>query len=210
MESRAIELTSKDNSELTIDIIPGHFATIHSHINYYVDLTKIKCNHEKAQLVAEEYCSIICADTLVDTIICLDGTEIIAGYLAENLSNSGINKGTEMYIITPEYNTNGQMMFRDNIQKMVRDKNVLLIVATATTGKTIKHSLECIEYYGGKNCGICAIFSAVNKVGDTEIHSIFKSEDIDGFETHSPRECPSCQKKEKIDAIVNSFGYSKL
>lgn len=210
MESRAIKIVSKNNSELTMNVIPGHFATIHSHINYYIDITNLKCNHEKAQLIAEEFCSILCGDTVVDTIVCLDGTEIIAGFLAENLSNSGINQRQEIYILTPEFNNNGQMMFRDNIQKMVDGKNVLLLVASATTGKTIRNSIECIEYYNGKNCGICALFSAVDSVLDTKIHSIFTVDDIAGYATHSPRQCPACENKEKIDAIVNSFGYSKL
>ena len=42
MESRSIEIKSAQNSKLSIDIIPGHFATSHSHVNYYVDMTKIK------------------------------------------------------------------------------------------------------------------------------------------------------------------------
>ena len=37
MEARAINIISKQDKNLKIKIIPGHFATSHSHINYYID-----------------------------------------------------------------------------------------------------------------------------------------------------------------------------
>ena len=35
-------------------LIPGHFATNHSHINYYVDITSIKTSHKMAKAAANE------------------------------------------------------------------------------------------------------------------------------------------------------------
>ena len=42
MESRVIRIPSKVNSNVVLRVIPGHFATTHSHINYYVDMTFLK------------------------------------------------------------------------------------------------------------------------------------------------------------------------
>ena len=39
METRILEIKSKSNSKIKIGVIPGHFATNHSHVNYYIDMT---------------------------------------------------------------------------------------------------------------------------------------------------------------------------
>ena len=53
MESRSIKIKSRKNKNISIKVIPGHFATNHSHINYYIDMTGIKY-HMKAALEAGE------------------------------------------------------------------------------------------------------------------------------------------------------------
>ena len=148
----------------------------------------------------------------VDTIVCMDDTQMIAAFLASNLSGnrSSVNSGKNVNVLIPEFNTNGQMIFRDNLQKMVWKKNVLLLIASATTGKTIKRSLECINYYGGQTIGVAAIFSATPEIEGIKITSVFTSEDAPDYRTYNYRECPECAKKMKIDAIVNSHGYSKI
>ena len=121
-----------------------------------------------------------------------------------------INTGKGIHVIAPEYNSNGQMMFRDNIQPMVERLDVLLLIASVTTGKTIKRAIECIDYYNGRVVDICAIFSAIDSIMDRKINSLFVAKDIPGYQTYSYRDCPFCKEHQKIDALVNSFGYSKL
>ena len=93
---------------------------------------------------------------------------------------------------------------------MIRDKNVLLLLATATTGKTLEQNLQCIEYYGGRIQGINAIFSAVNKARSIEVKSIFTQKDIPDYHTYEFHNCPMCKNNQRVDAIVNTFGYSKI
>jgi len=38
MESRMVKFYSKESNMVAIHAIPGHFATSHSHINYYIDI----------------------------------------------------------------------------------------------------------------------------------------------------------------------------
>ena len=121
-----------------------------------------------------------------------------------------MNSHQTIYITAPEYNNSGQIIFRDNIQPMIKNKNVLLLLASATTGKTIKQSIECIEYYGGSISGISAIFSATDEVAGHEVHSLFSKKDIDDYASYSVGECPMCKAGKKIEAIVNSYGYSML
>ena len=64
-------------------------------------------------------------DKVVDTIVCLEGTQVIGAYLAEELTRAGVlstNAHKTIYVITPEYNSNSQMVFRENILPMVRGK----------------------------------------------------------------------------------------
>jgi orotate phosphoribosyltransferase len=212
METRAMEVAAKSDSDIKITIMPGHFATNHSHINYYVDLSGIKTQHKMAKRAAIQLAAKY-QMVNVDAIICLEGTEVIGAFLADELTQTGhvnVNIGNDICVITPELNSNNQMLFRDNIQKMVWGKNVLLLISSASTGKTVNRALECLNYYNGKLTGICAVFSAIRSINGVEINAIFSESDLPAYETFPPAECRMCAQKHKLDAIVNSFGYSKL
>ena len=212
METREIKVESRESRRVNIKIIPGHFATSHSHVNYYIDMTSMKCKHLMAKEAAAELASSYLS-VPVDTIVCLDGTEIIGAFLARAICNSGlagINRDQSIAVITPEINPTNQMLFRDNVQRMVKGKNVILLVASVTTGKTINRALECVHYYGGNPTGICAVFSAVEEVQGIPIHSIFDDTDLPDYEIFRSSECPMCKAGQRIDAIINSYGYSKL
>lgn len=213
MEQRATKIHSSINQNAIIRVIPGHFATNHSHINYYVDMTIMKSRKSEAAAAASVLARKYSTSTYVDTIICMDGCEVIGAYLADELTASGImslNQHRTMYIVTPEMNPGGQLIFRDNMQSMINGKHCLLLLASATTGRTIARAMECIHYYGGIIEGISAIFSASKTVEGMEINHIFGEEDLADYQTYDAASCPMCARKERIDAIVNSFGYSRL
>lgn len=212
MEKRAIRIESRADSRVAINVIPGHFATNHSHINYYIDMTGIKSQLSMARHAGNHLASKYFG-TPIDTIICMDGCEIIGGFLARELTRNGsisINSGNEIFLVTPEFNSNGQIIFRDNIQRMVWNKRVLLLVASATTGKTINRSLECIKYYGGIVSGISAIFSFITEKQGVPVEALFTQEDVPDYCSWTFVDCPECKEHRKIDAIVNSYGYSKI
>ena len=213
MEQRATKIHSSINQNAIIRVIPGHFATNHSHINYYVDMTIMKSRKSEAAAAASVLARKYSTSTYTDTIICMDGCEVIGAYLADELTASGImslNQHQTMYIVTPEVNPGGQLIFRDNMQMMINGKHCLLLLASATTGRTIARAMECIQYYGGIIEGISSIFSASKTVNGMEINYIFGEEDLADYKTFDAAHCPMCAKRQKIDAIVNSFGYSKL
>lgn len=212
-EHQAIKIYSHYNNSVMIRVIPGHFATNHSHITHYIDMTTLKSRQSMARAAAKSIASEYVATTVIDTIVCMDGTEVIGSYLAEELTNSGImsmNQHKAMYVVTPEFNSAGQMIFRDNLQPMIKGKHVLFLLASATTGRTIERSLECISYYGGIVAGISAIFSANEIIAGQPVHTLFKASDIPEYKTYPHNQCPFCQAGKKIEAIVNSYGYSKL
>lgn len=210
-----IELThlSLQHGNVPLRVARGHFATNHSHINYYIDITYQKTRLSEAKDVAKQLVTHFNATTMVDTILCLDGTAVIGTCLADELTKSGIrsiNTHNTIYIVEPEYNSNSQMIFRDNIQPMIRNKHVLVLMASVTTGFTAKRSLEAIGYYGGEIAGIGALYSAVAEVGGYEVRSVYNVKDLPDYASYDYRDCPYCKKGRKIDALVNSFGYSTL
>lgn len=213
MEEKAIKVVSRESSKLELKVIPGHFATNHSHISHYIDMTTIKCRQSAAQEAAKAIVKEYRSSTPVDTIVCMDGCETIGAYLAQELTDAGfmsLNQHQSIYVVTPEFNSVGQMIFRDNLQPMIRNKHILLLLASATTGRTIERSLECIEYYGGIVEGISALFSATDQISGREIHSVFHVDDLPDYNTYPHNACPFCQSGQPIEAIVNSYGYSKL
>lgn len=187
--------------------------TPNSHVNYFLDMTTLKTRLSEASMVARELGRQVMISTVVDTIVCIDGCEIIGAFLAEELTRAGIysrNAHKTIYIITPEYTTSGQMMFRDNYLPMVKDKNVLLLLASATTGKTVSKAIQTLTYYGASISGISAVFSAANSIVGIPVNSLFTTADIPDYTTYSSEKCTMCKEKKPIDAFANAFGYSKI
>lgn len=191
----------------------GHFATNHSHINYYIDITYQKTRLSEARDSAYELVSNFINDTPVDTILCLDGTAVLGTCVADELTKSGfrtINQHQTIYVVEPEYNANSQIIFRDNIKPMITGKTVLILMASVTTGYTAKRSIEAIGYYGGRVAGVAAIYRHVDEVAGYPVRSIYSVEDLPDYASYDYRDCPYCKAGQKIDALVNSFGYSEL
>ena len=128
------------NSPLKLRVARGHFATSHSHINYYVDLTFTKHRLSEAKEAARQLTAKYKSSTIIDTILCLDGTEVVGACMASDLTKSGfqsINLHNTVYVLTPEHTTGSQLIFRDNTKMMIEGKHVLILAASITTGYTV-------------------------------------------------------------------------
>lgn len=210
MDNRTFKLST---SQVPLKVTPGHFATNHAHVNYYLDSTTLKSRQSEARETARALVGAYVYNTVVDTIVCLEGMQVVGAYLADELTQAGVmsrNAHQTIYVVSPEFNSNSQMIFRDNLQPMIKGKNILLLLAVVTTGKTIAKGMECIQYYGGILQGISAIFTAVDQVDGIPIHSVYTKWELPDYQAFDFRECPFCQKGQKLDALVNSYGYSKL
>lgn len=213
MEQRMVKFYSKESNLLAVHAIPGHFATSHSHINYYVDITSLKTRSAEAREAANVLYSKIPHGSYVDTIVCMDGTEVIGAFLSEKLENAGYlstNRHETTYVVTPEFNANNQMLFRDNNKPAIMGKHVVLLLATTTTGETIRRALECIRYYGGIVECVASVFSTIGSVDGVEIERLFDQQDVLDYQAYPMHDCPFCKKGHPIEAMVNGFGYSKL
>lgn len=210
-----IEITNLpiQRGKVPLRIARGHFATNHSHINYYIDITFQKTRLSEAKDSARDLVAHFINNTPVDTILCLDGTAVLGACVAEELTKTGfrtINQHQTIYVIEPEFNSNSQMFFRDNLQPMLRNKHVLVLMASVTTGFTAKRAIEAIGYYGGRVAGVAAIYRAVDEVEGYPVRSVYSVEDIPDYASYDYRECPYCKQGKRLDALVNSFGYSAL
>ncbi len=231
------KIYAKDNHDVALKVTKGHFSSDRFHINYYIDMTSLKMRRKDAQQVAkamvsryvnrvnlsgntpfvsgdmQQLIASMSTKTPIDTIICMDGCEVIGAYVASELSQIGVttlNSHKTSYIITPEFDSTGQMVVRDNIRPLLKDKHVLVVLATAMSGRTISKSIRCIQSYGGLIEGISVIFSAVDEIDGYPVNSVFDTSDLPDFRLSDPSQCPDCKNGVKLDAIVNSYGYTVL
>ena len=207
MEKRANDLVSGLNRDIVVKVIPGHFATQHSHISHCIDMTNVKSclNSSKAaaKLLSDNF-----MHTPVDTIITLERMKMVGAFMAHYLSHGGINLNHNIAVITPEF-VDEKIIFRDNFLPFVMHSHVLLLTASATTGKTVQSAIEGIRYYGGTPVGAATVFGSDFEC-DIPVVKLFGLHDIENYNSYAPQECPLCKKGVKVDAVVNSYGYSKL
>lgn len=164
MAIRLVKMPTK-KQDLFLRVAKGHFATSHSHINYFIDVTIQKTRLSEARAVAQELVSYYTHTTIVDTILCLDGTEVIGSCMASELTRDGytnMNAHQTIYVVTPEHTTGSQLLFRENTAPMIAGKHVLILAASVTTGYTAQAAVEAVNYYGGQVVGISSIFSTVD------------------------------------------------
>ena len=207
MESRAYDIFCSADRSIAIKIIDGHFATKHSHVTHCIDMTQVKSqlvmSRAAAKLLASNFMG-----TPVDTIISLDRMKMVGAFMAHELSESGLNINKNIAVISPEI-TNDKMLLRDNFLPYIQNRSVLLLTASATTGVTLKSGLEGIRYYGGNAVGAATVFGGDFDC-DVPVFKLFGVEDIGEYSSYAPQVCPLCKRGVKVDAVFNSYGYSKI
>ena len=213
MPTNIITKYETKRNNLFLRVARGHFASASCHSNYYIDVVAQKSRISEAKAVAEELRSYFYHTTIVDTILCLDGTEVIGACLADQLKANdfmNLNAHKSIYVVTPETVNGSQMLFRDNIVPMIEGKHVLVLAVSVASGKTVESAINAVKYYGGQISGVCSIFSTTDKVGEYPVYSCFNPKDLEGFASYPSHDCPLCRAGVKIDALVNAHGYSKL
>ena len=198
--------------DVTLRVAQGHFATRHSHINYFIDVTRQQSCLQEAEAVAQQLAQRL-PYAVVDTILCMDGTRVIGTCLARRLTQEGygsVNQGKEIYLLRENVSSGGQLIFRDNARFRLEDKNVLVLLASITTGSTVEKAMRCVCYYGGSVAGVASIYSHLEEIGGVKVVSLFNTGDLPGYASHSPEECPLCKQGLEVDAVVDKFGYSAL
>ena len=199
--------------DLYFRVAKGHFATSRSHTNYYIDITVQKTRLSEATALAQEFVEMYRYKAPVDTILCLDGTEVIGTCIANEMTRmelANMNLHQTVYIVTPEHTSGSQLIFRENIMPMIKGKNVLILAASVVTGFTARGAVEAVKYYDGNISGIAAVFSTETECEGYPITSVFNPKDLPDYASYDSHKCPMCREGKKIDALINCYGYSKL
>jgi orotate phosphoribosyltransferase len=214
MENKAFKVSLAKNPKISMMVIQGHFSTSYSHNNHYLDVTRLKSDALVASDVARELSIPYLSSALVDTIVCVDKTEVIGAYLARELIQGGrsmMSYDDDINIVTPMISVSGKMLFPDSMIDCIADRNIILLSAWVLSGRTVNVAQECIEYYGGKLTGVSTLFLALPPKVEREVHTLFTSDDIPDFKTFYPvSNCEMCRAGQKLDAIVTTEGYTKI
>ncbi len=213
MPSNHVFKINTNVNNLYVRVANGHFASNHLHSNYYIDVAAQKSRLSEAKAVATKLCE-RCkySTTVVDTILCLDGTEVVGTCLADKLVKNdfmNINAHQTIYVVTPEIN-GSQLLFRDNIVPMIKGKHVLVLAVSIASGTTVSAAVDAINYYGGQTAGIASLFSTKEEICGHKINSVFNPSDLTDYFSVPARECPLCKAGKKLDALINCHGFSKL
>lgn len=214
MDKPIYTIRCERDERVFIHAMPGHFISSSSHLNYYIGTSDIKHNHEvsvdAAMLMAQYYNE---RNIEVDSVLCLYETQALGAYLAHELARPNMltpNPNNKIYVLGPEYDAQGNIIFRDNLRKLIDGKRVVLLISCITSGKTIERAMESVRYYGGTVAGITSVFSAVNSVDGVEVNTIFTKADLPGYEAYPSHDCPLCKSGARVNAIANGYGYSLL
>jgi orotate phosphoribosyltransferase len=143
----------------------------------------------------------------------MERTDVIGAYLAEELLREGtavMNTGRDIHVVSPMGIAGGKFIFQDNVVEWISDRNVILLVTSISSGKTVDGAVECISYYGGNLIGISSLFLVKPNDLEHETHSLFTSDDVPDFKIYNISDCELCKKGRKLDALVNSEGYTRL
>jgi len=213
MDTRTFSVSMAKNPIIAINVTPGHFTTNNAHTNCYLDVSELKSDTAIARDVAREMALSYLTSTLIDTIVCMEKMEVIGAYLAHELVQDGpsvMNTERVIHVTSPINNAYGKLIFPDSALKWIKGKNVLLLIATVSSGRALNIALECINYYGGKLVGVSALYRASEiKIGQA-VNCLFTAEDIPGYKLFETNDCELCKGGQKLDAIISSEGYTRF
>ena len=211
MLMNCVTVSANGNRKIRLNIYPGHYATSHAHVVNYFSMTDVRTDCAMAAEAADVLASYF-RYTPVDTVISLEYTQIIGAFVAQRLSAPGrdINSGADLHVVTPQVNSNNQLTFSSDMQPYVTGKNVLLLLSTVSTGRSLARAAECIRYYGGNLAGIASIFSAIGESGGMPVRSIFTSADLSSYNSYRSDECPFCRAGRKLDGFITTAGYTEI
>ena len=211
MESKAFHVSLAKNPVISIKVIPGHFTNNSIHISHYIDVSRMKSNAMIARDVAQEMAMPYLSSTIVNTIVCMERTVVIGAYLAQELLQYGasvVNSGGDIHVVAPLSNINGNLVFQESSIGWISNQNIILLVASISSGRTVDSALECLAYYGGRVVGISTLFVA--SPNTRKVNALFTADDIPEYRMFIPGECELCKAGQKLDAIISSEGYNKI
>jgi orotate phosphoribosyltransferase len=212
MERNAYTLSCEKNPHITLRVIPGHFTTSNSHLSHFIDVSGLKSNVSMAREVAKELSQAYLSTARIDTIVCMERTEVIGAFLAEELMASGVSAidGGDIHIITPISNNIGTLSFLTSMVGLLAGKNVLLLTTSVSSGRSLNGALDCLAYYQAKIIGISTLFRVASASPELKINALFTSDAVTGYKSFSSRDCELCRAGLPLNALISSEGFTRI
>lgn len=213
MINRMEKIYSPQDARVALKVYQGHFAAPHSHVSHYFDLTTLRTRVSEAQAAAELLAIQYGTGQVVDTIVCLDGMEVVGAFLANRLLEAGVasmNAHETIYVTAPEKNGQNQFTFGENLIPLIRRKNVLILAGAVSTGLTVSACLDAVRCCDGIPGSICSVFSALRRVDGLDVRTVFTASQIPDYRTAPGDACVLCKAGKKLDALVNGEGCFRL
>ena len=115
-------IKSREANDLKLTAYHGHFATRHSHNSHYLDITRMKHECAMANIAAASLANHYVYEKEIDTVVCLDGSEVIGTFLARQLSQKNLfslSSEKNICVVAPEHDSNGLLIFWDNQSDLI-------------------------------------------------------------------------------------------
>lgn len=112
-------------------------------------------------------------------------------------------KKKEILGIFTEKDENGNQIFKRDYDKLVKNKNVLIVEDLTTTGVSVKKVISSVRKAGGKIIGVCVMVNRDPKsVTSKTIGAPLSSLGILEAKSYDEDKCPLCKSKIPINTIV--------
>ena len=112
-------------------------------------------------------------------------------------------KKKEILGIFTEKDENSNQIFKRDYDKLVKNKNVLIVEDLTTTSCSVKKVIDSVRKAGGKIIGVCVMVNRDPKsVTSKTIGTPLSSLGILKAESYDENKCPLCKKNVPINTIV--------
>jgi len=176
-------------------ILENHFKlTSGRHSQYYINKDAIYCNpfvfnstiKNMISLISENFIRIEDYDNIVYLYDIITGPAIAGAVLASPIANHFMKS-----FVYPEKGLNKTMCFNRGYDKVIRNKNVLIVEDIITTGNSVMSTINAIKDCGGKPVGVVCIWnrSGNKSLFDIPLYSLITEEVM----SYLPEECPFCE-----------------
>ena len=121
-----------------------------------------------------------------------------------------MNMHKSIYVLPLEYSPGGQIIFQENLVGWIKNRSVLLLLDSASSGRTIWRAVDALNYYGANITGVSAIFSAASKIAGKDVDALFTTADIPDYEFYNPEDCQLCKKGTAMTGIASTLGFTEI
>lgn len=197
MNDEVINLLKKTNAILA----DSHFVgTSGRHTPTYINKDALYPHTQETSRIGELF-----AEKYIDQNVDVVAAPAMGGIILSTWTAYHLSKvtGKEVLGVYTEKDKDQNQVFTRGYDKLVRNKNVLVIEDLTTTGGSVKKAVTSVKNAGGKVIGVCVMVNRdpVHVTSDT-IDAPFSSLAVLEVPSYAESECPLCQEGIPINITI--------